>query len=107
MCGAASYGLHAPTPSMSSDEKPPKPLPSADEIAAYLEQSAARTRKRLTIAKAPSKNTASPPAKRVLQVQKQPASTAAGQEHPRPSSPRGAADDAVEAWRPPSPEQGD
>jgi hypothetical protein len=35
---------------MSSDPKPPKPLPSAEEIQAYVEQSAARTKKRLTLA---------------------------------------------------------
>jgi hypothetical protein len=35
---------------MSSDPKPPKPLPSTEEIQAYLERSAARTKKRLTLA---------------------------------------------------------
>ena len=35
---------------MSSDPKPTKPLPSAEEIQAYLERSAARTKKRLTLA---------------------------------------------------------
>lgn len=39
---------------MSSDadspKPPPKPLPSAEEIQAYVELSAARTRKRLTLA---------------------------------------------------------
>ena len=36
---------------MSSDTKPNKPMPSAAEINAYLEQSAARTRMRLPLAK--------------------------------------------------------
>ena len=35
---------------MSSDPKSSKPLPSAEEIQAYLELSAARTKKRLTLA---------------------------------------------------------
>lgn len=35
---------------MSSEPRPPKPLPSAEEIQAYLELSAARTKKRLTLA---------------------------------------------------------
>lgn len=36
---------------MSSDTKPNKPMPSVAEINAYLEQSAARTRLRLPLAK--------------------------------------------------------
>ena len=36
---------------MSSEPKSPKPVPSAAEINAYLEQSAARTRMRLPLAK--------------------------------------------------------
>jgi hypothetical protein len=36
---------------MSTDPKPPKPMPSADEINAYLELSAARTKLRLPLAK--------------------------------------------------------
>lgn len=36
---------------MSTDPKAPKPIPSADEINAYLEASAARTRLRLPLAK--------------------------------------------------------
>lgn len=36
---------------MSSEPKSPKPAPSAAEINAYLEQSAARTRMRLPLAK--------------------------------------------------------
>jgi hypothetical protein len=36
---------------MSSEHKPPKPMPSAAEINAYLEQSAARTKMRLPLAK--------------------------------------------------------
>ena len=36
---------------MSSDSKPNKPMPSPAEINAYLEQSAARTRMRLPLAK--------------------------------------------------------
>jgi hypothetical protein len=36
---------------MSSDTKPTKPMPSPAEINAYLELSAARTRKRLPLAK--------------------------------------------------------
>lgn len=36
---------------MSIDPKTPKPLPSADEINAYLELSAARTKLRLPLAK--------------------------------------------------------
>ena len=35
---------------MASDDKPQKPLPSAEELNAYLELSAARTKKRLTLA---------------------------------------------------------
>ena len=35
---------------MSSDPKPPQPPPSAEVIQAYLELSAARTKKRLTLA---------------------------------------------------------
>jgi hypothetical protein len=35
---------------MSSDPKPPPPLPSAEQIQAYVELSAARTKKRLTLA---------------------------------------------------------
>lgn len=37
---------------MSTDPKPPKPTPSAEEINAYLELSAARTKLRLPLAKA-------------------------------------------------------
>jgi hypothetical protein len=36
---------------MSTEPKPPKPMPSADEINAYLELSAARTKLRLPLAK--------------------------------------------------------
>jgi hypothetical protein len=36
---------------MSTDSNPPKPMPSADEINAYLELSAARTKLRLPLAK--------------------------------------------------------
>src|SRR6188508_827320 len=36
---------------MSTDPKPPKPMPSADEINAYVELSAARTKLRLPLAK--------------------------------------------------------
>jgi hypothetical protein len=36
---------------MSTDPKSPKPMPSVDEINAYLELSAARTRLRLPLAK--------------------------------------------------------
>ena len=36
---------------MSSEPKSPKPMPSVAEINAYLEQSAARTRMRLPLAK--------------------------------------------------------
>lgn len=36
---------------MSTDSKPSKPMPSADEINAYLEASAARTKLRLPLAK--------------------------------------------------------
>ena len=36
---------------MSTDPKPPRPMPSADEITAYVELSAARTKLRLPLAK--------------------------------------------------------
>jgi hypothetical protein len=36
---------------MPTEPKPPKPMPSADEINAYLELSAARTKLRLPLAK--------------------------------------------------------
>jgi hypothetical protein len=39
-----------PKESMPSDNESPKPMPSAEEINAYLELSAARTRKRLPLA---------------------------------------------------------
>lgn len=51
---------------MSSDNKPSKPTPSVAEINAYLEKSAARTKKRLTLAmgqKPPTPTAAQPTSK--------------------------------------------
>jgi hypothetical protein len=61
---------------MSSEPKPPKPLPSAAEINAYVERSAARTRMRLPLAKgnalpvnaSPEPSAAPPAAGRALPV---------------------------------------
>jgi hypothetical protein len=47
---------------MSTDSKPTKPMPSADEINAYLELSAARTKLRLPLAKGAARVEAAPPA---------------------------------------------
>jgi hypothetical protein len=47
---------------MSTDPKPPKPIPSAEEINAYLEQSAARTKLRLPLAAGAARVGAAPPA---------------------------------------------
>ena len=47
---------------MSTDPKPPKPMPSADEINAYLELSAARTKLRLPLAKGAARVGAPPDA---------------------------------------------
>jgi hypothetical protein len=47
---------------MSTDPKPPKPMPSAEEINAYLEQSAARTKLRLPLAAGAARVGAAPAA---------------------------------------------
>jgi hypothetical protein len=47
---------------MSTEPKPPKPMPSADEINAYLELSAARTKLRLPLAKGAARVDAAPAA---------------------------------------------
>jgi len=84
-------------PISMSDNKPTKPMPSAAEINAYLEQSAARTRKRLPLAKNPvAKDPVAKDASRALPLQeskKLPTST----EGPaaEPASPS-----AESGWRP-------
>jgi len=46
---------------MSNPEHPPKPVPTPEEIQAYLDASAARTKKRLPLAKAPIADAAASP----------------------------------------------
>src|SRR4051794_6041050 len=63
-CPVASYrqlSLAREECLMSTDPKPPKPMPSAAEINAYLEQSAARTRMRLPLAKGAAAVVVPPP----------------------------------------------
>jgi hypothetical protein len=48
---------------MSAPDDPKKPIPSAAEINAYLELSAARTKKRLTLAFEPKAAPPKPPAR--------------------------------------------
>jgi hypothetical protein len=88
---------------MSTDPKPPKPMPSADEINAYLELSAARTKLRLPLAKGNAAPLAAEPstqgapamsASKKLPTRQEQASRTASE---RPG--QGAADGG-EVWRP-------
>ena len=84
---------------MSSDPKPPKPLPSAEEIQAYLEQSAARTKKRLTLAAGNARpEPAAARADRKLPTARASAKTL--ETAPAPSAEVPAAEATDTAWRP-------
>lgn len=63
---------------MSSEDKPQKPLPSPDEINAYLELSAARTRKRLPLAFGKSGASGTPGSSRGLPVAEKSPATPSG-----------------------------
>lgn len=82
---------------MSSEPPPPKPLPSAEEIQAYLERSSARTKKRLTLAA----GNARPVEKAAPLDRKLPVGRAAAAPPPpaSPAAPTSEADTAT-AWQP-------
>jgi hypothetical protein len=90
---------------MSTDPKPPKPMPSAAEIQAYLERSAARSKLHLPLAKGAAAVMA-PPARQPSHATP-PASTTARAlplkgTKKLPTRPREA--DAAEVAAPPAPE---
>ncbi|HTV20334.1 MAG TPA: hypothetical protein VMG12_16740 [Polyangiaceae bacterium] len=100
---------------MSTDPKPPKPMPSADEINAYLELSAARTRMRLPLAKgnaivgtagatAPSGEKGAARALPISASKKLPTQreepAASGASGPGSARPSGPAESPDAAWRP-------
>jgi len=79
-------------PHMSPPEDPKRPLPSADEINAYLELSAARTKKRLPLAFGTTGAPRAPARERKLRVAgaapaPQPAADATVSSKPEPSKP--------------------
>lgn len=89
---------------MPSDKKPNKPMPSVAEINAYLELSAARTKKRLTLAMG-QKSLTPPSIERTLKVQPKKTTEANA---PSPKTPSEASVDSKasknEDWSPFSPE---
>ncbi len=89
---------------MASDHKPQKPLPSAEELNAYLELSAARTKKRLTLAAGNAVPMKAPAKDRSLRVAEVKARTS-GSSPPTPAGQGQAAEPsgatpAEAAWRP-------
>jgi len=95
---------------MSTDPKLPKPMPSADEINAYLELSAARTKLRLPLAKGAARMGTPPAAEQpaVATSEKSPTPVSASKKLPtRQDEPSGTALEpapgeasAGEVWRP-------
>lgn len=87
---------------MPSDEQPKKRMPSAEEISAYVEASAARTKKRLPLAFAKPAPAAEKQRPRALPTTKAARPALHGEGEPASAEPEIRGEQGSPAWQPPS-----